>query len=73
MIKVDGTGTCGKRPDGRFGFTRMQLHLTVATAPPDEARARELAAEAEANCLVSASLDFPVETVVDTERRPARG
>lgn len=68
-LKVDGTGTCGKRTDGRFGFTRLQLHLTVETAPPDEARARELAAEAEANCLVSASLDFPVETVVDTEPR----
>ncbi len=64
-LKVDGTGICGKRDDGRFGFTRLELRLGLATDPADETRARALAEKAEATCLVSASLDLPVETVVE--------
>jgi organic hydroperoxide reductase OsmC/OhrA len=63
-LKVDGTGVCGKRDDGRFGFTRLELHLELETDPADEARARALAEKAEDTCLVSASLDLPVDTVV---------
>jgi organic hydroperoxide reductase OsmC/OhrA len=66
-LKVNGTGTCGKRPDGHFGFTRLKLQLSVETDPADRARARELARRAEATCLVSASLDLPVETAVDVD------
>jgi organic hydroperoxide reductase OsmC/OhrA len=63
-LNVDGTGICGRRSDGRFGFTRLELRICLETDPADETRARELAEKAEATCLVSASLDLPVETVV---------
>ena len=65
-LKVDATGTCGQRTDGHFGFTRLELQLTVETDPADAARARALAERAEATCLISASLGVPVETVINT-------
>jgi organic hydroperoxide reductase OsmC/OhrA len=68
-LKVDGTGICGKRSDGHFGFTRLQLQFAVETDPTDEARARALAEQAEETCLVSASLDLPVETAVDVHAK----
>ena len=63
-LKVDADGVAGKRDDGRFGFTRILLRLELETEPGDEARARELAEEAERTCLVSASLDLPVEATI---------
>jgi organic hydroperoxide reductase OsmC/OhrA len=68
-LRVDGNGTCGKRPDGHFGFTRLQLQFSVETDPADQARARALAEKAESTCLVSASLDLPVETAVDVHAK----
>jgi peroxiredoxin-like protein len=65
-LRVDGTGICGKRSDGHFGFTRLRLRVAVETSPSDEARARALAEKAESTCLVSASLDLPVETAITT-------
>jgi organic hydroperoxide reductase OsmC/OhrA len=62
---VDGDGVVGLRPDGRFGFTRLLLRLEVEVEPGHEEQARELAEKAEAGCLVSVSLDLPVETVID--------
>jgi organic hydroperoxide reductase OsmC/OhrA len=64
-LRVDADGIAGMRSDGHFGFTRLELHLRLETAPADEARALELADEAERKCLVSASLDLPVETLVE--------
>jgi organic hydroperoxide reductase OsmC/OhrA len=64
-LRVDATGVCSRRVDGRFGFTRLHLRFSVETDPADRERARELAEKAEAGCLVSASLDVPVETVID--------
>jgi organic hydroperoxide reductase OsmC/OhrA len=64
-LKVDGDGTAGRRSDGRFGFTRLRLRLEVETSPADQAQARALAEEAEETCLVSASLDLPIETVIE--------
>jgi organic hydroperoxide reductase OsmC/OhrA len=63
-LKVDADGVAGRRDDGRFGFTRLLLRLELETAPGDEAQARELAEEAERTCLVSASLDLPVEATI---------
>jgi organic hydroperoxide reductase OsmC/OhrA len=63
-LSVDGDGVAGMRADGRFGFTRLLLRLEVETAPAGEAQARRLAEEAERTCLVSASLDLPVETEI---------
>ncbi len=67
-LRVDGDGVAGGRSDGRFGFTRLLLRLEVETGPGNEAQARSLAEEAEKNCLVSASLDVPVETVIEVRQ-----
>jgi organic hydroperoxide reductase OsmC/OhrA len=67
-LKVDADGIAGMRADGRFGFTRLLLHLEVETGPADEAQARQLAEQAEEDCLVSASLDVPVETEIEVRR-----
>ncbi len=64
-LRVAADGVAGKREDGRFGFTRLVLRLELETEPEDEELARELARKAEAGCLVSASLDLPVETVIE--------
>ena len=63
-LKVDGDGIAGQRLDGRFGFTRLLLRFEVEIDASEEAEARALAQEAEQNCLVSASLDLPVETTI---------
>jgi organic hydroperoxide reductase OsmC/OhrA len=69
-LHVEADGVCGRRDDGRFGFTRILLTIKIET---DDARdARRLAEQAEENCLVSASLDLPVETVIEVNpRRPS--
>ena len=64
-LAVDGDGVAGTRSDRRFAFTRLLLLFEVAVAPGDEAKARELAEQAEAACLVSASLDLPVEVRIE--------
>jgi organic hydroperoxide reductase OsmC/OhrA len=67
-LNVHGDGVAGMRSDGRFGFTRLLLRLELETEADDETRARGLAEEAERTCLVSASLDLPVETVIELVR-----
>jgi organic hydroperoxide reductase OsmC/OhrA len=42
--------------------------LEVETDPANEVQARELAEKSEQTCLVSASLDLPVETVIEVKR-----
>lgn len=69
-LKVDADGIAGQRSDGRFGFTRLLLRLAVETDPADAEQARRLADQAEQTCLVSASLDLPVETVIEV-RHPS--
>lgn len=64
-LNVDGDGVVGLRPDGRFGFTRLLLRLEVGVDPADEVQARDLAQKAEVGCLVSVSLDLPVETAIE--------
>ena len=64
-LVVDADSTVGQRPDGRFGFTRIDLTLTVEVEPAAEAQALRLAREAERSCLVSASLDLPVVLAVE--------
>jgi organic hydroperoxide reductase OsmC/OhrA len=64
-LRVDGDGVAGTRSDGRFGFTRLLLRLVVEVDAADEARARDLAEQAEARCLVTASLDLPVEMAIE--------
>lgn len=64
QLRVGADGVCGTREDGRFGFTRILLRLEVETGSDRETEARQLAAQAEEQCLVSASLDLPVEADV---------
>jgi organic hydroperoxide reductase OsmC/OhrA len=64
-LDVEADSTVGLRPDGRFGFVRIDLTLRVTVEPSAEARAHELAGEAEDACLVSASLDLPVVLEVE--------
>jgi organic hydroperoxide reductase OsmC/OhrA len=63
LLKVDADGVAGGRDDGRFGFTRILLRLQVESEQAEQAR--ELAEQAERDCLVAASLDLPVETLID--------
>jgi organic hydroperoxide reductase OsmC/OhrA len=70
-LTVDGDGVVGRRADGRFGFTRLQLRLELETDPSQAEHARELAEQAEQTCLVSVSLDLPVKTVIEVRRRAA--
>jgi organic hydroperoxide reductase OsmC/OhrA len=67
-LAVAADGVCGQRSDGRFGFTKLFLRFELATSA-DPARARELAERAEETCLVTASLDVPVELeiVIDAD------
>jgi organic hydroperoxide reductase OsmC/OhrA len=69
MLKVDADGVAGSRDDGRFGFTRLLLQLQVETEHAEEAR--RLAKQAEETCLVSASLDLPVEMLIEVLAPPA--
>jgi len=62
-LRVHADGVCGRRPDGRFGFTSLWLRLELTT-DEDPAEARRLAERAEATCLVAASLDVPLETQI---------
>jgi organic hydroperoxide reductase OsmC/OhrA len=71
-LKVDADGVAGMRTDGRFGFTRLLLRLEVEIDVGDEAHARELAQKSEETCLISASLDLPVETVIEVKRPSTR-
>ena len=64
-LHIDADGTCGRRDDGRFGFTHIALRLGVTASPSDEEEARRLVEQAEQQCLVSASLDLPVETLIE--------
>ena len=70
-LRVDADGIAGTRDDGRFGFTRLLLRIEIETDPDEQGLARELAEQAEASCLVSASLDLPVETAVEVKGRSA--
>jgi organic hydroperoxide reductase OsmC/OhrA len=66
-LRVDADGVCGRRDDGRFGFTLLLLRLHLSADRSDERKARELAEQAEQDCLVSASLDLPVETEIEVK------
>jgi organic hydroperoxide reductase OsmC/OhrA len=68
-LKVDADGIAGQRSDGHFGFARLLLRLEVETDPADAEQAHQLADQAEQTCLVSASLDLPVETVIEVRHR----
>jgi len=67
-MRVDADGLVGLRDDGHFGFTRLLLRLDVEVEAADSAEARRLADQAEQTCLVSVSLDLPVETTIEVRQ-----
>jgi organic hydroperoxide reductase OsmC/OhrA len=54
----------GRWPDGGFGFVRIEQTVELTTDHGYEDAARALVAKAEDTCLVTVSLDLPVETAV---------
>jgi peroxiredoxin-like protein len=64
-LSVRAEGIVGRRPDGRFGFVRIEQTVIADVAARDERAAAALVAEAEDTCLVTVSLDVPVETHVE--------
>jgi organic hydroperoxide reductase OsmC/OhrA len=64
-LNLRAEGIVGRRSDGRFGFLRIKQYVSLETDDGHEEAARALVSKAEAGCLVSVSLDVPVETTVD--------
>jgi organic hydroperoxide reductase OsmC/OhrA len=68
-LSVTAEGLVGRRPDGRFGFVRIDQTAIVDVDAEDEMAATTLVAKAEEMCLVSVSLDLPVDTHVEIRPR----
>ena len=68
-VSVSAVGVVGRRPDGGFGFVRIEQTVRLDIDAADQETALRLAAEAEEGCLVSASLDLPVETRIELRPR----
>jgi organic hydroperoxide reductase OsmC/OhrA len=68
-LSVTADGVVGRRSDGRFGFTRIEQTVTAETDEEHVDALRAVIAKAEETCLVSVSLDLPVETTVEINRR----
>jgi organic hydroperoxide reductase OsmC/OhrA len=64
-LSVTAAGVVGRREDRRFGFVRIEQTVTLETEAGQEQAARALVAKAEDECLVTVSLDLPVETRID--------
>ena len=64
-LSVHADGVVGRRPDGRFGFVRLEQTVELETDPGYEDAARTVIARAEDGCLVTVSLDLLVETTVE--------
>ncbi len=68
-VSVTAVGIVGRRPDGRFGFVRIEQTVRIDVDAADQDAALMLAADAEEGCLVSVSLDVPVETRIELRPR----
>ena len=64
-LSVRAEGIVGRRPDDRFGFVRIEQTVEVITDADHEDAARALIAKTEDGCLVTVSLDLPVQTTVN--------
>ncbi len=64
-LSVKAEGVVGHRPDGRFGFVRIEQMVELTTDAGHEDAARSVVAQAEAGCLVTISLDLQVHTTVN--------
>ena len=64
-LSIGAAGIVGRRHDGRFGFIAIRQTVALETDAGHEHDARALVAKAEDECLVTVSLDVPVETTVE--------
>ena len=64
-LSVTAFGVVGRRVDGKFGFVRIEQTVELMTDPEHEDAVRALVAKAEDGCLVTVSLDLPVQTTVN--------
>lgn len=64
-LSVKAEGIVGRRPDDRFGFVRIEQTVEVTTDADHEDAARALVAKAEDGCLVTVSLNLPVQTTIN--------
>lgn len=64
-LSVTAVGVVGRRVDGKFGFVRIEQTVELTTDPEHEDAAQALVAKAEDGCLVTVSLDLPVQTTVN--------
>ena len=72
-LSVAAQGIVGRRPDGRFGFVRIEQTVLLDVDAGDSAAAAELVTRAEDGCLVTVSLDLPVATRIEIRPHvPAR-
>lgn len=59
-VSVSATGHMGRRDDGKFGFTVIELNAVLDTLPGSEGGIEAAAHAAEAHCFVTRALDVPV-------------
>jgi organic hydroperoxide reductase OsmC/OhrA len=72
-LSVSAEGIVVRRPDGRFGFVRIEQTVRIDVDAADQQAALMAAAKAEEQCLVTASLDLPVETRIELGPRIPAG
>jgi len=72
-LSVSAEGIVGRRPDGRFGFVRIEQTVRIDIDAADQQAALMAAAKAEEQCLVTTSLDLPVETRIELRPRVPAG
>jgi peroxiredoxin-like protein len=68
-LAVQADGVVGRRDDGRFGFTRIEQTVTAETDDEHADALRAVIGRAEETCLVSVSLNVPVQTIIEIRRR----
>lgn len=62
---VGGTGHMGRRADGRYGFTVIELSAVLDTLPGNEDGIAAAADAARDRCFVTRALDVPVHVGVE--------
>lgn len=72
-LSVQAEGVAGSRPDGRFGFVRIEQTVGVSIDDEHEDAVRTVIAKAEETCLVAVSLALPVQTTIEMRLHAGAG
>ena len=64
-LEVIGSGHVTRRADQRFGFTVIELSVSVKVDPANEEAVTEIAHAAHRGCIVGRALDVPIELELD--------